>query len=253
MSAKDPLHIPWAFSLVEAGRLPLTGDRHPLQRESMRWLYWANGVALLTAAVIFTGWYLWSHRTTEEPEMRPVRIVRYTELGVPPSISRPSVPQIAIAQAVAPPSIGVPEPVPDVQAQAPTIATQTEMAEELEPVSLSDLGVGTGDSLIIEVDESITSPSPDEFVAVDEEPVRLRIDPPVYPEMARDAEVEGTVLVRVLVGTDGKILDCLVIDGPQALHDAAVVCAKTAVFKPALVQNKPVEVWVMMPITFRLN
>ena len=253
MSAKDPLHIPWAFSLTDAPRLPLTGERHPLQREAMRWLYWANGAALVAAALIFTGWYVWSHREKEAPVMREVRIVRYTELGVPPSIARPSVPQIAIAQAVAPPSIGVPEPVPDMQAQAPTIATQTEMAEELAPVSLSDLGVGTGDSLVIDVDESLLSPGPDEYVPVDEEPVRLRIDPPVYPAMAQDAEVEGTVLVRVLVGTDGKIKDCLVIDGPQALQDAAVVCAKTAVFKPALVQNKPVEVWVMMPITFRLN
>ena len=50
-----------------------------------------------------------------------------------------------------------------------------------------------------------THPAPDDFVAVDEEPVRLRIDPPVYPDVALPAGVEGTVLVRVLVGKNGKV------------------------------------------------
>lgn len=255
MSGKSTAHTPWAFALTDAPSLPLTGERHPLKREFRRWLLWANAVAVSLGILAYAGWAAWNGLRPEAPPVeRSVRIVRYTELGVPPSIARPSVPQISIAQAVAPPSIGVPEPVPDVEAPVPTIATQEEMQEALAPITMEDLGSGTGDSLVVEVDvPTERSPAPEEFVPVDEEPVRLRIDPPVYPEVARQADVEGTIIVRALVGKDGKVKDVIVVDGHAMLNEAAMACARTAVFKPALVQGEPVEVWVMMPITFRMN
>jgi len=253
-------HIPWAFSLENAPRLPLTGDEHPLRREAARWLTWANAATLLVVALA-CGCYLWyTHRQPPaRPVARQVRIVRYTELGVPPSIARPTAPQISVAEAVAkieapPPAIAVPEPVADEKAVVKTIATQTEMTEALPPVDLSNIGTGDGegDSLVIDVDID-TSPSPDEFIMVDEEPVRLSIDPPVYPEVAKKAGVEGTVIMRVLVGKDGKVKDAIFIDGPEALRDAADRCARTSVWRPALIDQKPVEVWVVMPVTFKLR
>jgi protein TonB len=98
-----------------------------------------------------------------------------------------------------------------------------------------------------------TSPSPDEFIVVDEEPQRISIASPVYPAMARDAQIEGTVIVRVLVGKDGKVKDVIVVDGPDALRQAADDCARTSTWRPALIDGEPVEVWVMMPVTFRLR
>ena len=203
---------------------------------------------------------LWTHRAPEEaPVVRPIRIVRYTDLGVPPSIARPSVPQVNVAREVAkiaapPPAIAIPEPVADEQAQTQTIATVTEMAEALAPLTLDDLdfGEGGGDSLVVDLDLE-GSPAPDDFIAVESEPVRITIDAPVYPEVAQSAGIEGTVLVRVLVGRDGRVKDVIYIDGPEALKAAADDCARTAVFKPALMDNRPVEVWVMMPVTFRLR
>jgi TonB family protein len=253
-------HIPWAFPLDTAPRLPLTGDQHPLRRELARWLSWASAATLLLAAAAF-GFYLWwsSREPARAPVMRQVKIVRYTDLGVPPSIAKPSVPQINVAEAVAkiaapPPAIAIPEPVADEKAQTQTIATVTEMAEALAPITLENLGSGSGegDSLVIDVDID-TSPSPDEFIAVDEEPVRISIDPPVYPPVAQTAGIEGTVLVRVLVGKDGRIKDVIYIEGPEALKEAAEACARTAVFRPALVDHQPIEVWVMMPVTFKLH
>ncbi len=253
-------HIPWAFHLETAARLPLTGDQHPLRQELAKWLSWANGATLLLVAALF-GFYLWysSREPAQAPVMRQVKIVRYTDLGVPPSIARPSAPQINVAEAVAkiaapPPSIAIPEPVADEKAQTQTIATVSEMAEALAPITMQDLGTGSGDgdSLVIDVDID-TSPSPDQFIAVDEEPMRISIDPPVYPGVARTAGIEGTVLVRVLVGKDGRVKDVIHIDGPEALRSAADVCARTAVFRPALVDHQPVEVWVMMPVTFKLR
>jgi TonB family protein len=252
-------HVPWAFRLDDAPSLPLIGDRHPLRREFARWLTWANGAALVLCLAAFGAWTWWSGRVPEAaPVLRQVKIVRYTDLGVPPSIAKPTVPQINVAQAVKdlaapPPVIAVPEPVPDEQAQTQTIATVDQMAAALEPLTLSDLGSGsgTGDSLVVDTAGAEASPAPDEFVAVDEEPVRLRIDNPVYPDVALAAGIEGTVVVRVLVAKSGKVKDVIVLEGPEALRQSAENCARTAVFKPAVVDNKPIEVWVMMPITFK--
>ena len=48
---------------------------------------------------------------------------------------------------------------------------------------------------------------------------------------------------------------------PRSSHDsestemrqAAEVCARTAVFRPALIDQKPVEVWGVIPVTFKLR
>lgn len=252
-------HIPWAFTLDHAPSLPVTGDLHPLRRERARWLRWANLGTLVLGLVIFAGYVAWSHRKPSAPPVaRSVKIVRYTDLGVPPSIAKPAAPQINVAQAVAkipapPPKIAIPEPVADEKATTQTIATKTEMAEALAPITFEGTGgAGTGDSLVVETDID-TSPAADEFVAVDEEPVRVSINPPVYPEVVRAAGVEGTVLVRVLVGKNGRVKDVIVIDGPEALRKPAIDCARTAVFRPAQVDHKPLEVWVNMPVTFKLR
>lgn len=253
-------HIPWAFALDDAPSLPVTGDRHPLRRERARWLRWANLGALVLGLLAFGAWFALSHlKPAAAPVARQVKIVRYTDLGVPPSIAKPAAPQINVAQAVAkiaapPPTIAVPEPVPDEKATTQTIASQTEMAESLAPITFEGTGGGTGkgDSLVVETDID-TSPAPEDFIAVDEEPVRVSIGQPAYPEVARAAGVEGTVLVRVLVGKNGRVKDAIFVDGPEAFKKAALDCARTAVFKPALVDHKPLEVWVNMPVTFKLR
>jgi protein TonB len=129
---------------------------------------------------------------------------------------------------------------------------------------MSDLGAG-GDSVliggsgggggggVIGSGSGDYHPSPDEFVPVEVDPVRIRIEPPVYPPMARQAGVEGTVIVRALVNKKGKVTDVIVIEGDPLLKDAAIVSAKSALFRPAMMQNEPVEVWVMMPITFKIR
>jgi protein TonB len=243
------------FPVPEGFPLPLAGERHPLNRSRPRLLFWGNAVALAVGIVVFMAWLLWTRSRPAEPTTRPVKIVRFTELGVPPSIARTQAPPaLNIVQSVAPPSIGVPEPVPDEVAPRQTIATVTEMSEAVAPVSMSDLGLGAGDSIVVDLDIPPGGrPGPEEFVAVEEEPVRVSIDAPVFPQVALDAGVEGTVIVRALVGKDGKVIDCVVIEGHQLLREAAIACARTAVFRPALLQKQPVEVWVMMPITFKLR
>lgn len=256
----DGIHIPWAFALDDAPALPLVGERHPLRREMARWLATAGGVTLLVVVILLAAWLWWTHRAPPAaPVARQVKIVRYTDLGVPPSIARPAAPQINVAEAVAriaapPPKIAIPEPVADEKATTQTIATQTEMAEALAPITFDGAGsgVGDGDSLVVDMDVDL-SPAPEEFVAYDQEPVKVSQDVPDYPSVARSAGIEGTVLVRVLVGKNGRVKDAIYIDGPEALKDAALKSARSSVWRPALVDHKPIEVWVNMPVTFRLR
>jgi TonB family protein len=240
-----------SFSLANAGQLPVTGDLHPLRKEAARWLSWSNVFCIAIGGALFLGWYFYSHRNKEEVVPRNVQIVKFTELGVPPSIQKESAPQVNVAEAITPPTIGVPEPVPDAEATESTIASQAEMSDALAPITASDMAGGAGDSLV--VDTSDKAPKPGEFVPFDELPVLLSVQPPVYPEMVREAGIDGTVTVQVLVGKDGKVKQAQAIDGPEPLRAAGVNSARTAIFKPALQGTSPVEVWVMIPVTFQLH
>jgi protein TonB len=206
-------------------------------------------LALATGIAIFAAWYIWSHRTQEEEAPRDVQIVRFTELGVPPSIKEPSAPQLNIAEAVAPPPIGVPEPVPDDLATQSTIATQSEMSDALAPITASDL-MGGGDSIIVDLDDS---PAPGDFVPFDELPVLLSISRPAYPELAREAGFDATVKVQVLIGKDGKVKKAVPLEGDKLFVEPSIAAAKAALFKPALRNGRPVEVWIVIPFTFSLQ
>jgi TonB family protein len=247
----DPMSFVWAETL------PVTGEAHPLRKRYRRFATWGISLAAIIHLGFGMAWVL--QRTLKKAPERPreVKIVKYTELGVPPSIAQQTAQSahVAIAQQVAPPSLGIPEPVPDFQATVTEFATQEQLAEMLTPTSLSDLGGAGGDSLVIDIPTALgdDNPSPDDFVAVEEMPVLIQIPAPVYPDMARQAEVEGTVMVRALVGKDGKVKDAFVTEGVPMLDEAAVDAAMKAVFKPALQQHKPVAVWVQIPMRFTLN
>ena len=75
--------------------------------------------------------------------------------------------------------------------------------------------------------------------------------PPEYPAAARSAGVEGTVVVQVLVGTDGTVKDAKFTKSIPELDDAAVTAARKCVFKPAQTKGQPVAVWVAVPYPFR--
>jgi protein TonB len=182
-----------------------------------------------------------------------VQIVKYTDMGVPPSITRQTqaASQLNVQGQAAPPTIGVPEPVPDEMARQTTIATQNEMSEFLEPITASEL-TGGADSIVVDT-SGMGSPEPGEFVAFDELPVLLNAEQPEYPQLAREAGISGTVRVNVLVGKDGRVKRAIAMDGPELFRQPAVDAAYKARFKPALQGRNPVEVWVLIPFNFELN
>ena len=75
-----------------------------------------------------------------------------------------------------------------------------------------------------------------------------------YPAMARHAGLEGTVVVHVLVGTDGGVIDAVVVRGVHPLLDrAAAAAARQCRFSPARQREFAVKAWVEVPYRFTLR
>jgi len=78
---------------------------------------------------------------------------------------------------------------------------------------------------------------------------------PSYPRRARDRGLEGRVVVRALVGTDGKVLETEIVtsSGHAILDRSAVRAVQRWIFKPALQDGKPIERWYRTALRFTLN
>jgi protein TonB len=98
-------------------------------------------------------------------------------------------------------------------------------------------------------------PRPDEYVYSDELPQLVRSVKPLYPDLAREAGVEGTVKLQLLIGLDGRVRRVIVRPGGSVpmLDEAAKAAALQCVFTPALANNRPVMVWVTQDYRFKLH
>ena len=74
-----------------------------------------------------------------------------------------------------------------------------------------------------------------------------------YTEEAKQAGVEGTVVLKVLVGEDGRVRDVKVVQGlPHGLTESAVRAVKACRYTIGEKDGKPVPVWVPGRIRFVL-
>jgi len=195
---------------------------------------------------IYLGTTIWKPK--DEAEYTG-RVIKMQTLPPPPPLSdAPPPPVVPLDQPIVKPTVGIVTPVADDLAPEQTIMTQQEIAASISPIGL---GSGSGrDSLVIAAADDL--PDQGEFVYYEDEPVPVTAPPPPYPEFARDAGITGTVTLHVLVGKDGRVKNVKVIKGVTGLDDAAVMAMKKWVFKPALSNNKPVAVWVEVPMAFKL-
>jgi periplasmic protein TonB len=76
---------------------------------------------------------------------------------------------------------------------------------------------------------------------------------PVYPPLARQARVSGTVRLEAVISRDGTILDLRAISGHPLLIPAAVAAVQRWVFRPTYLNGEPVEVATQIDVNFTLN
>ena len=217
----------------------------------------AKGLVLAAALhlAIIGSFMLYGYLTRINEEDIPVITIRsITDLAPPPSVqARP--PQVQVeAPKIAPPSVGIPKPVPDEMVKEEVnIATRQELATLINPSAVQSSG-SEGAALVIDIPDEDFLPSASDFVAVEQEPVIIKKVDPKYPEMARTTGLTGTVVLRILVYKDGSVKDVIVVrpSGTNVgFEEAAINAVKQWVFKPAIQNQKPVSVWVNYPIKFQ--
>jgi TonB family protein len=77
---------------------------------------------------------------------------------------------------------------------------------------------------------------------------------PVYSELAQKEGVEGTVVMRAVIGANGEILALSPSSGPDpSLTEAAMAAVRQWRYKPTLLDGLPVEVATTIDVTFRLE
>jgi TonB family protein len=76
---------------------------------------------------------------------------------------------------------------------------------------------------------------------------------PVYPPLAKQARIQGTVSLYALIGKDGHIEDLSVIQGHPLLVQATLDAVQDWVYKPTLLNGNPVEVLTQIDVNFTLS
>ena len=113
-----------------------------------------------------------------------------------------------------------------------------------------------------EVQEEEAEPEP--FVVVEEMPMfpggdvellKYIFEHTNYPEVAKENNIQGKVIVRFCVTAKGTVSQISVLKGvdPELDKEATRVVSTLPLFKPGKQGGKPVPVWYMVPITFTLK
>jgi protein TonB len=76
---------------------------------------------------------------------------------------------------------------------------------------------------------------------------------PVYPSLARQARVAGTVRLTAIIGRDGAIRNLQVMSGHPLLTPVALEAVKQWRYQPTLLNDEPVEVITQIDVNFTLS
>jgi len=156
----------------------------------------------------------------------------------------------------------VPQTQQQKEAAAPSRPTVPIATEDEDLIGDEDI-----DLSMFDFDQDLEPPPPPEeesdmfvFVPYDEPPqpvggfaaIQSRL---IYPEIARKAGVEGRVTVQAQIDVDGTVTRTKVVQslGPNGCDEAAIEAIKSVKWKPAKQRDRPVKVWIAVPVDFKLR
>jgi protein TonB len=87
----------------------------------------------------------------------------------------------------------------------------------------------------------------------DQSPKPIRSPKPTYPFAAFKARIEGTVLVEILIDSQGRVARSRVIQSVPGLDDSALATVRQWLFQPALKNGKPVATLAHVPVSYRIG
>jgi len=80
----------------------------------------------------------------------------------------------------------------------------------------------------------------------------LRKVAPVYPPLARQARIQGTVVLRVIINKAGDVQDVNLFSGHPMLAPAAMEAVRQSKYRPYIVDGQAVEVETDIQVNFKL-
>lgn len=181
------------------------------------------------------------------PVLEPI-LEQVAELPEPPPpiakpVPKPRPKPVARKPVEAPPAPAqVPEPV---HAAAPTPAPA--------PIVAAPLPSAAPES--VPQTAAAAAPAANEIMVTTDARFRARPAAPEYPPRARQMGVEGTTVLRALVGETGDTLELVVWQGSgmRLLDEAALAAARQWRFEPARRGDRLLTAWVEVPVRFILR
>ncbi len=167
-----------------------------------------------------------------------------------PAVVVPPMPRVAPARAPSNMRYALPVPVSSAEVPPADVPASSASAGNVFSSSGADATANIPQDAPVE-----TLPARGEYVPVDELPVAITEYKPIYPDLAREAGVEGRVIVHALIGRDGRVMR-VELDEKRAiplLNETALEAAKRWVFKPAYANGHAVAVWTSIPFQFVLH
>jgi protein TonB len=76
---------------------------------------------------------------------------------------------------------------------------------------------------------------------------------PVYPPLARQARVQGVVVLEAVINKNGAIGSLRVVSGHPLLNQAALDAVKQWRYEPTLLSSEPIDVITSVTVTFTLQ
>jgi protein TonB len=87
---------------------------------------------------------------------------------------------------------------------------------------------------------------------VKEPRVITRVEP-VYPALAKQTHMQGSVMLDAIIDEHGNITQMNVVSGPPLLIQAAMDAVRKWRYEPTYLNDEPVPVQLNVTVTFRLN
>ena len=139
-----------------------------------------------------------------------------------------------------------------VPSEIPTSIPSVDLQQHFDPKDYSGIGVegGRADGVVPRGDAVYAE------AVVEERPALLSAPPPPYPDLLKQAGIEGRVLLRAIVDTTGHAEpnSVEIISSPNAgFNIPARMWVLRAVFRPARLHGQAVRVHVTLPIDYSLR
>jgi len=194
-------------------------------------LRYSVAIALLVTIIAFI--------VSPDIKFKPYKL-RHQEIEVVDLDDRPDDIELPPPPAEAPPPPKVIEAAPD--------------DEVTEDVDIADTFLDMDQALTAGMQAYDMGGADDGFVVSQEKPIIKTYVPPEYPEMARLSQMQGTVVVKILVGPDGSVMDAQILKGIHPMLDReALKAARKTKWVPGKQRNIPVKCWMALPYNFTLK